>query len=296
MLIDGQPVYENPAIKGRIAYIPDEIYFFTQAGIRDMADFYRHVTRAFHRSALKIWARRSRLTRSVPCASSARECRSRRRSGWRCRCGRMSSSLTSLRGWAPWPSGPVGRGGAADGRGRRNGPRVVLPSPPPRGGGAGCARAPPKTPAGGRRQHPRGELQDNIVKVQLALPDGAQLPQGLEVLHSSSTGRLQQPSCAAGRRSDERWPPPRRFHGLCKPLTLEEIFIYELGRCREHEAKRHRSLTGACAEAGLTLLAAGRFISRCCCLPCRSPCRRRGTIPTGCSTRSRSTVPSSLSA
>ena len=43
VLIDGQPVYENPAVKERIAYIPDELFFFTQASIRDMADFYRSV-------------------------------------------------------------------------------------------------------------------------------------------------------------------------------------------------------------------------------------------------------------
>ena len=27
VLIDGQPVYENPEIKGRIAYIPDDIFY-----------------------------------------------------------------------------------------------------------------------------------------------------------------------------------------------------------------------------------------------------------------------------
>ena len=30
VLIDGQPVYENPEIKGRIAYIPDDIFYYTQ--------------------------------------------------------------------------------------------------------------------------------------------------------------------------------------------------------------------------------------------------------------------------
>lgn len=33
--LDGQPVYENPAVKGRMAAIPDDWYFFPQASIRD---------------------------------------------------------------------------------------------------------------------------------------------------------------------------------------------------------------------------------------------------------------------
>ena len=36
ILIDGQPVFENPAIKSRIAWIPDEIFYFSQATVRDM--------------------------------------------------------------------------------------------------------------------------------------------------------------------------------------------------------------------------------------------------------------------
>ena len=81
------------------------------------------------------------------------------------------------------------------------------------------------------------ELQDNIVKVQLALPDGAQLPQGLEVLHSSSTGRLQQ--LILRGRTEELTNVLAAAAPLFMdfvPLTLEEIFIYELGGA-EHEAK-----------------------------------------------------------
>ena len=39
VLLDGAPVFENPAAKEKIAYIPDEIYYFPQAGIRDIAAF-----------------------------------------------------------------------------------------------------------------------------------------------------------------------------------------------------------------------------------------------------------------
>ena len=47
VLLDGEPVFENPKAKEKLAYIPDEIYYFPQAGIRDMAEFYRGVYPGF---------------------------------------------------------------------------------------------------------------------------------------------------------------------------------------------------------------------------------------------------------
>ena len=41
VLVDGQNVYENPAVKEKIADIPDELYSFGSASVRDMARFYR---------------------------------------------------------------------------------------------------------------------------------------------------------------------------------------------------------------------------------------------------------------
>jgi ABC-2 type transport system ATP-binding protein len=47
ILVDGQPVYENVSIKSRIAYIPDDIYFFPQASIMDMKKYYRSIYPTF---------------------------------------------------------------------------------------------------------------------------------------------------------------------------------------------------------------------------------------------------------
>ncbi|AFV11290.1 ABC transport system ATP-binding protein [Thermacetogenium phaeum DSM 12270] len=38
--VDGQPVYENPAVKSFLVYIPDELYFFSQYSIEETARFY----------------------------------------------------------------------------------------------------------------------------------------------------------------------------------------------------------------------------------------------------------------
>ena len=41
VLVDGAPVYENPAVKARVASIPDDWYYFLQSDVRDMMRFYR---------------------------------------------------------------------------------------------------------------------------------------------------------------------------------------------------------------------------------------------------------------
>ena len=41
ILMDGQKIYENNAIKSRIGYIPDEIFFFPSASLEEMRRYYR---------------------------------------------------------------------------------------------------------------------------------------------------------------------------------------------------------------------------------------------------------------
>ncbi|MGM9543234.1 MAG: ABC transporter ATP-binding protein, partial [Candidatus Limivicinus sp.] len=43
VLIEGEPVYENPEMKGRIAYIPDDVFYYTQSTIKDLMLFYRSI-------------------------------------------------------------------------------------------------------------------------------------------------------------------------------------------------------------------------------------------------------------
>ncbi len=38
--LEGQPVYENPAVKGRICCIPDEVFYFPSASLEEMRKFY----------------------------------------------------------------------------------------------------------------------------------------------------------------------------------------------------------------------------------------------------------------
>ena len=45
--LDGQPIYENPAVKSRIGYIPDDIFFFPSASLEEMRKFYKGMYKNF---------------------------------------------------------------------------------------------------------------------------------------------------------------------------------------------------------------------------------------------------------
>ncbi|MBQ5426800.1 MAG: ABC transporter ATP-binding protein [Pseudobutyrivibrio sp.] len=51
--IDGQPVYENEKLKQRFTVIPDEIFFFTQANTMDMMKFYKTLYPTFDEALFK---------------------------------------------------------------------------------------------------------------------------------------------------------------------------------------------------------------------------------------------------
>ena len=43
ILIEGEPIYENIAIKERMGYIPDDLYFFASYNLKESAKFYRSI-------------------------------------------------------------------------------------------------------------------------------------------------------------------------------------------------------------------------------------------------------------
>ena len=47
ILIDDEPVYENPEVKSKMTYVPDELYFLQGANMNRMAEFYRAIYENF---------------------------------------------------------------------------------------------------------------------------------------------------------------------------------------------------------------------------------------------------------
>ncbi len=56
VLMDGEPVYENPKIKEQIAYVPDELYFMGGASMNRMAKLYEAAYPRFDRERFRYLA------------------------------------------------------------------------------------------------------------------------------------------------------------------------------------------------------------------------------------------------
>ena len=227
--IDGAHVFENPAVKSRIAYIPDDIFYYANASIREMMDFYRSIYPHFDAERFKKLA-------DVFGLDPKRQMR------------RLSKGMqkqaafwiaVSLRPEILILDEPVD---GLDPVMRRqiwsiimadvaeNGTTVLVSSHNLRELEDVCDSVGIMNKGKIMIERSLDELQENIVKIQLALPDGESLPEGLDILHKSNTGRLQ--SLIMHGTQEELTEKLQSAHPLfidAVPLTLEEIFIYELG-------------------------------------------------------------------
>ena len=227
--IDGAPVFENPEVKSRIAYIPDDIFYYANASIREMMDFYRSIYPHFDAERFKKLA-------DVFGLDPKRQMR------------RLSKGMqkqaafwiaVSLRPEILILDEPVD---GLDPVMRRqiwsiimadvaeNGTTVLVSSHNLRELEDVCDSVGIMNKGKIMIERSLNELQENIVKIQLALPDGESLPEGLDILHKSNTGRLQ--SLIMHGTQEELTEKLQSAHPLfidAVPLTLEEIFIYELG-------------------------------------------------------------------
>jgi len=227
--IDGAPVFENPEVKSRIAYIPDDIFYYANASIREMMDFYRSIYPHFDAERFKKLA-------DVFGLDPKRQMR------------RLSKGMqkqaafwiaVSLRPEILILDEPVD---GLDPVMRRqiwsiimadvaeNGTTVLVSSHNLRELEDVCDSVGIMNKGKIMIERSLNELQENIVKIQLALPDGESLPEGLDILHKSNTGRLQ--SLIMHGTQEDLTEKLQSAHPLfidAVPLTLEEIFIYELG-------------------------------------------------------------------
>ena len=236
VLIDGQPVYENPEIKGRIAYIPDDIFYYTQATINDMMKFYRSVYPRFSPERFEKLEELFNLDRKQPMRKLSKGMQ-KQAAFWLAmsQCPEVVILDEPVDGLDPVMRRQVWSALLSDVA--ENGTTVLVSSHNLRELEDVCDHV-------GIMNHGRmlverslSALQDNIVKIQLAFADGGKLPEGLEILHRSSTGRLQQ---LILRGSAEELTAKLSAAGPLfldvVPLNLEEIFIYELGGA-DHEVK-----------------------------------------------------------
>ncbi len=236
VLVGGEPVYENPAVKAKIACIPDDVFYFNSATIRDMKNFYRSMIPTFSderwdklREAFPLEEKQTvrRLSRGMQKQAAfwiALSC-----------CPELLLLDEPVDGLDPVMRRQVWSLLLQDVAER--GTTVLVSSHNLRELEDVCDHVGIMDRGKMLLERPLSEMQENTVKIQLALPDDAALPEGLDVLHETKTGRLRQ-LILRGRAEDvsAKLAACNPFFLDVLPLSLEEIFIYELGG-EDHEIK-----------------------------------------------------------
>ena len=206
--IGGEDVWENAALKARIAAIPDDWYYFNSATIRDMMTFYekrqiRRLSKGMQKQAafwLALSAMPDYLILDEPVDGLDPVMR---RQVWSLMMGdvaeRGTTVLVSSHNLRELED-------VCDHVGIMDRGHVLL-------------------------ERSLAQLQDNMVKLQVVFPDGMEdVPAELPVLHASKLGRVH--TLIMRMNAQEATERLMAYNPLlvdAVPLTLEEIFIYELG-------------------------------------------------------------------
>ena len=236
LLINGEPVYENTAVKKTIAGIPDEIPYWSQATVDDMMRFYASVYSGFDRpyyenlgKALELDGKRMMRKLSKGQQKMAAFCFALAQRPDLLVLDEPLDGLDPVNRRTVW--------GLILGDVAERGTSVLVSSHNLRELEDVCDHVGIMNRGKMLLERSLSELQENMVKIQLVLPDGAELPESLNVLHEGQTGRVRQ--LILRGRAEELSAEIAACEPLFMdvlPLTLEEIFIYELGGM-EHEVK-----------------------------------------------------------
>ena len=230
VLLDGQPVYENPAVKRRMTVIGDDWYYFPQANIREMARFFAGLYPAFS------WERYEKLKQVFPLDEKMMLRRmskgmQKQAAFWLALCCMPDYLILDepVDGLDPVMRRQVWSLVLADVAQR--GTTVLVSSHNLRELEDVCDHV-------GIMDHGRvllerslAQLQDNMVKLQVVFPDGmTEVPSDLPVLHASQIGRIHTFIMRmSAQEAEDRLAAYSPLLVDAVPLTLEEIFIYELG-------------------------------------------------------------------
>ena len=232
ILVDGQPVYENPAVKAGIACIPDELYYFPSASTRDMMKFYRGIYPNFDDK--RFQALREAFPEVDPRQPIRRLSKGMQKQSafWLALCcsPRVLVLDEPVDGLDPVMRRQVWS--LLMGDVAQRGTTVLISSHNLRELEDVCDHVGILSHGKVLLERSLTDLQDNVVKLQLVFqePQLPQLPQDLNVLHTSQVGRVYtlivrgSPAQIKTRMAVYN---PILMEAL--PLTLEEIFIYELG-------------------------------------------------------------------
>ena len=232
VLLEGNPIYENPAAKARIASIPDELYYFLSASTRDMMRFFKGFYPRFDGAryeALKDVFTTINEKQPIRRLSKGMQ---KQAAFWLALCCRPEVLVLDepVDGLDPVMRRQVWSllmGDVAE-----HGTTVLVSSHNLRELEDVCDHVGILSRGRVLIERSLSDLQENLVKMQVVFQEKEmpRMPEDLQILHVSRVGRIHTLIVRGGATEvTNRLAAfgPILLEAL--PLTLEEIFIYELG-------------------------------------------------------------------
>lgn len=228
--MDEQPIYENPAVKAAIGYIPDEIFYYPSATLEDMRRFYRGIYPTFDDALFDKLYDVFQLPKRTPIRRFSKGMQ--KQAAFWLALSAMPDYLIldePVDGLDPVMRRQVWSlmmGDVAE-----RGTTVLVSSHNLRELEDVCDHVGIMDHGHVLLERSLAQLQDNMVKLQVVFPDGMEdVPAELPVLHASKLGRVHTLIMRMNaQEATERLMAYSPLLVDAIPLTLEEIFIYELG-------------------------------------------------------------------
>lgn len=237
--VDGQIVYENADVKAKIAYIPDDIFYFNQSNLKDMARFYKDLYPSFDTQLFE------RLQECFPSINRKRAIRrlskgmQKQAAFWLAICCRPKLLILDepVDGLDPVMRRQIWSLLMSDVAEHET--TVLVSSHNLRELEDVCDHVGIMHHGKIMMEKSLDDLQGSVSKIQVAFESEELpvLPAGIDILHQSKAGRVHTLIIRGEQgviRSQIASLKPILLDIL--PLTLEEIFIYELGGA-EYEVK-----------------------------------------------------------
>ena len=228
--IDGEPIWENAGLKSRIAYIPDDLYYFMSASTREMMNFYKGLYPKFDASRYeKLKDVFTSIDEKAPIRRLSKGMQ-KQAAFWLA----MSCCPDILVLDEPVDGlDPVMRRQVWNiilGDVEANGTTVLVSSHNLRELEDVCDTVGVINKGKIMLQRRLDELQENIIKLQVAWNGEEPDLSDMQIMHRSSMGKMHTliVKGSAEEIEDKMAELKPAFYDML-PLTLEEIFIYELG-------------------------------------------------------------------
>ncbi|MBE6975540.1 MAG: ABC transporter ATP-binding protein [Ruminococcaceae bacterium] len=223
--MEGMPIYENPAVKTRIGYIPDDIFYFPSATLEDMRKYYKGMYPDFDDALFQRLYEVFDLPKKTPMRRFSKGMQKQAAFHLAICCRPDVLILDEpVDGLDPVMRRQVWSLILSDVAQHET--TVLISSHNLRELEDICDHVGIMDHGKMLLERSLADMQGNIVKLQLV----GDIPDGLDILHESASGRLQTIIVrGTARQVEEAVTAMNPTYYDILPLSLEEIFIYELG-------------------------------------------------------------------